>query len=127
MVDDEPDFQILLLSWLAPRYDCCPLKSGDELTGALRGGAPDLVILDVVMPETDGFEVCRRLRATPGLEAVPVLFLTGSLKTQDYLRSLRVGGTSYLTKPVAQARLLAAVDELVGAKAGPAQDEGGGD
>ena len=127
MVDDEPDFQILLREWLRPRYDCCPLKSGDELTGALRSGAPDLVILDVSMPGEDGFEICRRLRATPGLETVPVLFLTGSLKTQDYLRSLRVGGSSYLMKPIAPAQLLAVVGKLVGDEAEPTQDEGGGD
>ncbi|MBI3289760.1 MAG: response regulator, partial [Elusimicrobia bacterium] len=83
MVDDEPDFQTVIHAWLTPEYDHCALKDGEELAGALRAGVPDLVILDLHLPGADGFELCRRLRATAGLESVPVLFLTGSHEIKD--------------------------------------------
>jgi len=113
MVDDEPDFLTIMHSWLEPLYDVLALKSGDELLGALRAKAPDLVVLDLHLPGMDGFEICRRLRKTPGLEKVPVLFLTASRESEDYRRNMTVGGSGFLRKPVGRRQLLAAVDELL--------------
>lgn len=130
MVDDEPDFQTIVRSWLEPKYAPVSLKDGDELLGALKSGTPDLVILDLNLPGADGFELCRRIRATPGLERTPVLFLTGSHEYADYRRNMRAGGNGYITKPVGRRQLLSAVEELLEEKragAAPAVDTGVGD
>lgn len=130
MVDDEPDFQTVVHSWLEPTYEAVALKDADELTGALRARTPDLVILDLHLTGSDGFEACRRVRAAPGLENVPVLFLTASREFGDYRKSIGAGGSGYLTKPVGRRQLLAAVDDLLseGRLSGrSAADIGGGD
>ncbi|MDD5302506.1 MAG: response regulator [Elusimicrobia bacterium] len=114
MVDDEPDFQTIVHSWLEPLYDVVPLKNGDELLGALRARSPDLVILDLRLPGAGGFDICRRLRSTPGQEAVPVLFLTASQDAADFRGSINAGGGGFLMKPIGRRQLLAAVDELLG-------------
>lgn len=114
MVDDEPDFQTIVHSWLEPRYDVVPLKNGAELLGALHARTPDLLILDLNLPGgADGFEICRRVRSTSGLEQLPVLFLTASHQSEDYRRNMTVGGSGYLTKPVGRRQLLAAVEQLL--------------
>ncbi|MBI4060695.1 MAG: response regulator [Elusimicrobia bacterium] len=129
LVDDEPDFQAAVRAWLEPDYECCALKDGAELIGALRAGAPDLVVLDLHLPGLGGLELCRLLRATPGLESLPVLFLTGSQDVGDYQKSFHAGGTAYLMKPVGRLQLLDAVESLLGESraARPALDVGGGD
>ena len=126
MVDDEPDFQTIIHEWLEPRYEHCALKDGDELIGALHAGAPDLVILDLNLPGADGFELCRRVRATPGMKDVPVLFLTGSHKPKDFKENFKAGGTGYLMKPVGRRQLLGAVEDLI-ARAPIPVDVGVGD
>lgn len=130
MVDDEPDFQTIVHSWLEPKYDAVALKDADQLYGALRAKVPDLVILDLHLIGDDGFEACRRLRAKPGLETLPVLFLTASREYEDFRRSMSAGSSGYLMKPVGRRQLLAAVDALLceGRVAGEfAVDSGGGD
>jgi len=130
MVDDEPDFQTIVHSWLGPAYDAVALKDADELYGALRARVPDLVILDLHLIGDDGFEACRRLRAKPGLEHLPVLFLTASREYEDFHRSMSAGSSGYLMKPVGRRQLLSAVDGLLseGRAATPyAADWGGGD
>ncbi len=126
MVDDEPDFQTIVHAWLEPRYEHCALKDGDELIGALHAGAPDLVILDLNIPGgADGFELCRRVRATPGMQDVPVLFLTGSRKPKDFEENFKAGGTGFIMKPIGRRALLGAVEELIEKPA--TADVGGGD
>jgi len=126
MVDDEIDFQTIVHSWLEPKFAHVALKDGDELIGAMKSGAPDLVILDLNLPGADGFELCRRIRATPGYERTPVLFLTGSRERADYRRNIGAGGDGFVTKPVGRRQLLGAIEALL-ASDRPAVDIGGGD
>ncbi len=130
MVDDESDFQTIVRAWLEPKYSFVALKDGDELLGAFKSGRPDLVMLDLNLPGADGFELCRRIRETPGLAKTPVLFLTGSHEYSDYRKNMRAGGNGYVTKPVGRRQLLSVIEELlVEAKALATQpaDTGGGD
>ncbi len=113
MVDDETDFQTIIRSWLEPLYSIVALKDGDELIGAFKTGRPDLVMLDLKLPGADGFELCRRIRKTPGCERVPVLFLTGSHEFADYRQNMRAGGNAYITKPVGRRQLLAVIADLL--------------
>lgn len=114
VVDDEPDFLLIAESWLKPSCEVISFSRTEGLVEKIRALQPDAVLLDVHMPEEDGFSVCRRLRATPGLEDVPVVYLTGSKTDEDYLENLQSGGTRYLTKPIARRALLEALSELLG-------------
>ncbi len=116
--------------WLASAYDVTPLLSAEELRGALRSRRPDLLILDLHLAGADGIEICRRIRATPGLETLPVLFLTASRESRDYSRNIGAGGSGYLTKPIGRRQMLAAVEGLLAEGRVPVQkafDMGGGD
>lgn len=86
---------------------CITLASrGDKGLYLARQEAPDLVILDVIMPEMDGFQVCRAMRADPALQSIPILFLTARIKPQDKITGFRAGADDYLCKPFN-------VDELI--------------
>jgi DNA-binding response OmpR family regulator len=114
VVDDEPDFLLLMESWLKPSYDVTSFSHCEGLIQKLRALKPELVLLDIHMPEESGFKICRELRAVRGLENLPVLFLTGSKTDEDFLLHIESGGTSYLTKPIARKTLLEAVSEALG-------------
>ena len=98
MVDDEPNIAALLSATL--RMVGFEVETTGDGTGALRAAAdfqPDLVVLDVMLPDLDGFEVARRLRAAG--RGVPVLFLTARDAVEDRISGLTVGGDDYVTKP----------------------------
>jgi CheY-like chemotaxis protein len=114
VIDDEPDFLRVLSLWLREEYDATCLSSGAELSEQLLALEPDLVLLDAHMPDADGFEICRRLRAQPGGEDLPIVFLTGSRADEDFLRHIQAGGSRFLMKPIARRELLAAVKEELG-------------
>ena len=114
LVDDEPDFLLLMDSWLKPGYDVTSFSHCDGLLQKLQSLKPDLVLLDIHMPEESGFKICRDLRAAAGFAELPVIFLTGSKTDEDFLLHLESGGTSYLTKPIARKALLDAVFEALG-------------
>src|SRR5512141_2048311 len=102
------------------------LKSEHKLSLALNGETalqiaartpPDLVLLDVMMPGMDGYEVCRRLRQTPETSEVPVMFLSSLEEVQHKTRGFEVGGNDYLTKPFEMLEVKARVRSLLKAKA----------
>ena len=75
----------------------------------IRGSRPDLIILDVMLPDGDGFDLCRRIRADPGLASIPILFLTARSEEADRVMGLEIGGDDYITKPFSPRELLARV------------------
>lgn len=114
VIDDEPDFLKLVESWLKPYYDVASFSSTTGVVEKIRVFDPDLILLDVHMPDQSGFAVCRRLRNEPGFEDVPVVFLTGSKTDEDFLMHLEAGGSRYLTKPIGRKTLLEALAEQLG-------------
>ena len=76
---------------------------------ALEQAAPDLIVLDVMLPDVDGFELCRRIRASSQLARVPVLFLTARSDEVDRVLGLEIGGDDYMTKPFSPRELVARV------------------
>lgn len=130
MVDDEQDMQAIVRAWLEPDYIHAGFLNGQEFLGALQRGAPDLIIMDLVLPGIDGLELCRRVRETPGCEQIPVLFLTGSHDHSNFLKNFSAGGNGFITKPVSRPQLMAAVDDLLDERqviARSSADTGGGD
>ena len=104
VVDDEPNIRELVQ--VALTFHGCSVVTAASGAGALRqaeAARPDLIVLDVVMPDLDGFEVCRRLRAA-GNE-VPVIFLTARDTSSDTVTGLAIGGDDYVTKPFSVAAL----------------------
>lgn len=107
VVDDTPDSIMVLCALLKDAYETKVAVSGEAALRVLRAAPVDAVLLDVMMPGLDGYEVCRRIRATPETAALPVLFLTARDTAQDAALALAAGGTGHLAKPVDPARLYA--------------------
>jgi signal transduction histidine kinase len=100
VVDDTPDNVALLSSLLKGDYRIKVATSGEKaLRIALEGEPPDLILLDIIMPGMDGFEVCRRLKQSEHTRSVPVIFLSALNETMDKVTAFRVGGVDYVTKP----------------------------
>jgi two-component system response regulator RpaA len=78
-----------------------------------RQNPPDLVILDIIMPEMDGYQVCRAMRADPTLAAIPILFLTARVKAQDKIAGFNAGGDDYLCKPFNVNELILRVQAIL--------------
>ncbi len=125
VVDDEANITELVS--LGLRYEGFEVMSASDGRGALRAVRefkPALVILDVRMPDIDGFEVCRRMRAD-GIW-VPVIFLTARDATEDKIAGLTIGGDDYLTKPFSLDELVARVRAIVRRTSGVAQQAASG-
>jgi two-component system OmpR family response regulator len=108
VVDDEPNIRELVQ--VALKFHGCSVTTASSGRDALRqadAGKPDLIVLDVMLPDMDGFEVCRRLRAN-GNE-VPVIFLTARDTSSDTVTGLAIGGDDYVTKPFSVEALVARV------------------
>ena len=116
VVDDTPANVRLLEAILRPRgYEILTAGSGPEALDSVTKDRPDLVLLDIVMPGMDGYEVCSRLRATPASALLPVVMITAS-GSEERLRALEAGADDFVAKPFDQAELLARVGSLVRVK-----------
>lgn len=110
VVDDTIENLRLLASMLGDQgYDIRPVTSGDRAIKAAIADPPDLILLDITMPEMDGYEVCRRLKETEQLRDVPVIFLTALSATADKVKAFNTGGVDYITKPFQFEEVLARV------------------
>ncbi len=114
LVDDEKDFLKLMENWLRPQYEVFSFSDPEAVADRVRALVPDVAILDVHMPAESGFALCKRLRAQPGFETLPVVFLTGSKTDEDFVQHLETGGSRYLTKPISRQALLDALVEQIG-------------
>jgi putative two-component system response regulator len=98
--DDQQENVDLVAAALAPLgYEVLPALDGETALAAARSHQPDVVLLDVMMPEMDGYEVCRRLKADPETRLLPVVFLTGLDSREARMRGLDAGATDFLSKP----------------------------
>ncbi|WP_159982440.1 MULTISPECIES: diguanylate cyclase [unclassified Novosphingobium] len=113
IVDDEISNIEIMNAVLEDDYEVCFSTSGEQALETARTTLPDLVLLDVLMPGIDGFEVCRQLKGDPLLADIPVIFTTGLGDTADEMRGLSLGAIDYVTKPIQPAILRARVGNHV--------------
>lgn len=120
IVDDTPQNLQVAGEILAERLDCelSFATSGEAALDSIADLKPDLLLLDVVMPGMNGFEVCRRLKSDPVTAGIPVIFFTGQADPSDVVAGFEAGGDDYVTKPFHAAELLARVGARLQLKQG---------
>jgi len=101
VVDDAPANIQVLSAILKEKYKVKAATSGEKaLKIASSDNPPDIILLDIIMPEMDGFEVCRQLKASDVTSAIPVVFVSGADTREDREKGLALGAVEFLTKPV---------------------------
>ena len=116
VVEDDPDLlklvgEIMRTAGFAMRF----ARTLPELRAELAPGAlPDLMLLDVKLPDADGFEILEDMRANPRFEALPILMMTGRSQAHHVARGLSLGADGYITKPFRMSQLVAAVNTALG-------------
>lgn len=119
VVDDEPTLREVVVRYLEREgYRALVAADGDEAEAVLRSQSPDLVILDLMLPGTDGLELCRRIRAR---SAMPVIMLTARGEETDRIVGLELGADDYVTKPFSPRELVARVRTVLRRTAPPAE------
>ena len=107
IVDDTPDNLLVLFSFLEEKgFKVLLAEDGESALQIAQSKAPDLILLDVLMPEVDGFETCRRLKEKPSTKEIPVIFLTALSETVNKVQGFKLGGVDYITKPSEQEEVL---------------------
>jgi two-component system sensor histidine kinase/response regulator len=110
VVDDIPkNLQVVGTMLRNAGYAIMPATSGAKALEGVRVQSPDLILLDLMMPEMDGLEVCRRLKADPLTQQIPVIFLTASNEMEHLVKGFEMGAVDYVTKPFNPPELLARV------------------
>ena len=115
IVDDEANI-VAALDYLLRRsgYEVSVAATGDEALRQVEAFAPDLVLLDVMMPQKSGYEVCRRIRERPEWAAVKIVMLSAKGREAEVSKGISLGADLYVTKPFSNAELVARIRELLG-------------
>ncbi len=111
LIDDNPHNLHLLINILKEQgYLVRPFTSGKQALSAIGKEKPDLILLDIRMPEMDGYEVCLALKSNENLKQIPVLFISAMHDTEEKVKALKAGAVDYITKPFQEAEVLARIE-----------------
>ncbi|MCP4220389.1 MAG: response regulator, partial [bacterium] len=111
IVDDNPEnLQVLGKTLREEGYKLLAARSGMQALTSVKKKKPDLILLDIMMPEMDGYEVCRRLKQDPQTDRIPVIFLTAKSDTADMVKGFELGGVDYITKPFVKEIVFARIN-----------------
>lgn len=114
VVDDNPaNLDVLMGMLQAARYRVRVATGGRRALAAVAAAAPEVLLLDISMPDLDGYEVCRQIKASPSTAAIPVVFLSAHDDPLDKVEAFRVGGADYVTKPFQVDEVLARIEHQV--------------
>lgn len=114
IVEDEESLLKLESILLTSRgYDVCSVSNGKAALESLDKEKPDLVLLDVMLPEVDGFEVCRQIKANPLTRHIPVIMLTAKKSRDDMAHGEQVGADWYITKPFKSAMVIETIQRFL--------------
>jgi DNA-binding response OmpR family regulator len=119
IADDEPNI-LLSLEFLMKKagYEVFIARNGTEALALMDENRPEMVVLDIMMPDVDGLEVCHYIRSQPGGEAVKVIFLSAKSKEADIQKGYEAGADLYITKPFSTRHLMEKIRELTGESSG---------
>jgi DNA-binding response OmpR family regulator len=114
IVDDEPNIVMSLeFAFQKQGYEVFIARDGSEALTIIRNNIPDLIILDVMMPQVDGYETIKHVKANPAFAKAKIIFLSAKSKPKDIEKGLSLGADSYFTKPFSIKSLITAVDNLL--------------
>lgn len=113
VVDDDP-YILMSLEFLMKKsgYDVLIARNGEEALTHIRAEVPDLVLLDIMMPDVDGYEICKYIKKNKKLEHIKVVFLSAKTKEEDIKKGLGLGAELYITKPFNTRDLVKKIEEL---------------
>jgi len=111
IVDDNPNNVQLLKAVMTMRgFDVLVAKNGLHALETVKTALPDLILLDIMMPEMDGFEACQKLKESPATTNIPIIFLTAKSHIDDIMKGFELGAVDYITKPFSSNELVARVE-----------------
>ena len=114
VVDDEPDaIELIRFNLKASGYEVLTAEDGEEALANARKFSPDMILLDVMLPEIDGLEVCKILRRDPATASLPIIMLTAKASEIDRVLGLEFGADDYVTKPFSPRELMLRVRNLL--------------
>ncbi len=110
IVDDtKENLQVLNAILSDAGYRLCLFRKGSHALKSLQHGIPDLILLDICMPEMDGYELCKRIKQSPECASVPILFISALDDVSDKVKAFNIGGVDYITKPFQADEVLARI------------------
>ena len=114
LVEDEPSVIELINIFLSRRgYEIFNVADGAEVINQVRAVKPDLIILDIMLPKLNGFEVCGQIKSDPALKHIPVMILSALVQKSEIEMGIRMGADLYMTKPFQNSELLANIEKLI--------------
>lgn len=115
VVDDDEMVLIALSELLKPEgYEVQSVASGASALEKLEGDGYDLLMLDIIMPGMDGFELCKKIREIENYKETPIVFLTAKSREEDRTKGMEVGANLFLSKPISPDKLLKIVSDTIG-------------
>ncbi len=114
VVDDEPNI-VLSLEFIMKQagFEVRVARDGDEALGAIEASPPDLVLLDVMMPNRDGYDVCQTIRANPAWQDIHIIMLTAKGRDIEREKGMALGADDYITKPFSTREVIARVQQFL--------------
>jgi two-component system OmpR family response regulator len=118
VAEDDPDIQIILKMILTRlgKCDVTVTDQGDQVVPLVKTNKPGLILLDVMLPEMSGTEICKLLKSNPETEAIPVIFLTARSMPAEAQQALSIGALGYLAKPFDPMTLVGQINEILSSK-----------
>ncbi|MGE5313565.1 MAG: response regulator [Acidobacteriota bacterium] len=107
--DNEDNLGMIIHFFSKENIRVFPFSNGDEVLDALTVATPNLILLDIIMPGMDGYEICRRIKERDAMKSIPIIFLTGKSETDDIVRGFQLGGVDYISKPFRKEELVSRV------------------
>lgn len=111
--DEESLLRLESILLTSKGYDVIGASNGQQALDAIMSERPDLVLLDIMLPEIDGFEVCSRIKSNPETERIPVIMVTAKKTGEDMARSEAVGADWYITKPFKSAMVIETIQRFL--------------
>lgn len=112
--DEESLLKLESILFSSKGYHVTGVRGGNDALLSIAEGRPDVVVLDVMLPDMDGFEVCRTIKANPDTSSIPVIMLTAKKSSRDLEAGRVAGADAYITKPFKSVKVLEVIEDLIG-------------